>query len=74
VQLLQLYIVLVHFEDQNFQYEEEVVACEEGSIAGEGADFGEKAPGTSLVTAAFTDFLMDLRIDLHFALNSLEAC
>ncbi len=73
MQLLQLYLVPVHFEDQNFQYEEEVVTCEEGSIAG-GADFGEKAPGTSFLTAAFADFLTDLRIDLHFALNSLEAC
>jgi hypothetical protein len=64
---------VVHFEDQNFQDEEEVVGGDESAVA-EVEGFGEKAPGASLVTAALADFLTDLHINLHFALNSVAAC
>ena len=57
----------IYFEGQNFQEEEEVVAGDEGAVAG-GVCLGEKAPGASLVTVALADLRTDLRINLHFDL------
>ncbi len=64
---------LVHFEDQNFQDEVEVVGGDECAVV-EVEGSGENAPGASFVTAALVDFLTDLRIDLHFCFSSAAAC
>jgi hypothetical protein len=64
---------VVHFEDQSFQDEVEVVGGDECAVV-EVEGLGKNAPGASFVTAALADFLMDLRINLHFCFNSVAAC
>jgi hypothetical protein len=56
-----------------FQDEEEVVAGDEGAVAG-GVGLGEKAPGASLVTVALEELRTDLRIILHFDLICWATC
>jgi hypothetical protein len=63
----------IYFEDQKFLDEEEVVAGDEGAVAG-GVGLGEKAPGASFVTVALAELRMDLHIILHFDLICLAAC
>ncbi len=63
----------IHFEGHKFQDEEDLGQGDEGVEAGGGC-FGEKAPGTSFVTAALVDFRTDFLIALHFSLASWAAC
>ncbi len=56
-----------------FHDEEDVVAGDEGAVAG-GVGLGEKSPGASLVMFALVELRADLRIILHFDLICWAAC
>jgi hypothetical protein len=63
----------IYFEGQKFQEEEAEGCGDEGAEAGGGC-FGEKAPGTSFVTAALADLRTDFLINIRLIMVCASCC